>query len=573
MPVRHKILALAAALILLFAVAIGISALLAEQIKHRMAGISNYHLPIAGLLGRFDTLTDRYEVLIGRLLSEHGQTPEQMKQDETHIQGVLTDARGMVEQADRLLDQGIADDANSIEDRLTLAKVKGVLAHVIRDLKPYAVAGDAALAAHREHGFDAALSAARGLAEYDDSFQVDTGEMTRTLVKLAEGATQRTLEAQRRALGLDIALFAVTALIGIGLSVGLARRIAAAMRELLTGAEAVEGGDLSIILPAVGRDEIALLAHAFNRMVVELKARERIKDTFGKFVDPRVVARLVDASGDGTPGADTADRRVATVFFSDIKGFSGISETLTASAMVGLLNRYFTRMTEAVRARHGVVDKYIGDAVMAFWAAPFTPGDAHAAEAALAALDQQAALVEFRQELPQILGLRRNVPEFKVRIGIATGEVVLGTIGSPAVKSFTVIGDTVNLASRVEGVNKVFGTLILVTEDTWKLASGAIEGREIDRVVVAGKSEPVSLYEVMAPAGQLTPEQQRLIEHHAAGLAAYRNGEWAAAKSAFRAALEAMPEDGPAKVFLARIAHLERERPADWDGVWRFSEK
>src|SRR5262249_9144766 len=152
------------------------------------------------------------------------------------------------------------------------------------------------------------------------------------------------------------------------------------------------------------------------------------------------------------------ERRVLTVMFSDIQGFSAISEQLTASVIANLLNRYFTVATDAVRGRNGVVDKYIGDSLMAFWAAPFSAGDSHASDACLAALDLQEALKALREDLPQILGLRRQVPPFVVRTGLATGEVVLGTIGAPTAKSFTVIGDAVNLASRLEAVNKIYGT-------------------------------------------------------------------------------------------------------------------
>ena len=570
MPVRHKILALAAALILLFAAAIGLSVVLGQRVKDRMAGITGYHLPLSQMLAEFDTNTYRYELLLNRLLVDQEVAADALDKAETAMRRLTTATQQGLQQADQLLDQGMYDARNTVEDRIMLARVKGRLGHLLRDIAPYTNIGDTVIDALRRNAIPEAGRRVQGLERYDDSFAVETAMITQMVGGLAQGAVESTLNEQRGEMVLDVGLFLASAAVGLGLATMLARRLATSMRELLAGARAVEGGDLTVMLPSQGRDEIALLAGAFNRMVTELKSRERIKDTFGKFLDPRVVARLVDNSGDS---GDAADRRVATVFFSDIKGFSGLSETLTAAAMVKLLNSYFGRMTELVRGRNGVIDKYIGDAVMAFWAAPFTPGDAHAGEAVLTALEQQAALVQFRQELPQILGLRRNVPEFKIRIGIATGEVVLGTIGSQAVKSFTVIGDIVNLASRIEGANKAFGTEILVAEDTWKLASGQVEGREVDRLVVAGKTEPVSVYEPMAPVGKLSPEQQRLIEHFGNGLAAYRAGEWMLAKSAFRAALEAMPDDGPSKVFLARIARLEHAPAAEWDGIWRLSEK
>jgi adenylate cyclase len=262
------------------------------------------------------------------------------------------------------------------------------------------------------------------------------------------------------------------------------------------------------------------------------------------------------------------------VFFSDIAGFTSISEELTAMATVNLLNHYFAAVTASIRASNGIVDKFIGDAVMAFWCPPFSPGDSHAAAACQSALAQQEAIARLNQELPNILGLRRGAPTLAVRMGIATGEAVLGTLGSTVSKSFTVIGDTVNLASRLEGVNKVFGTRIIVTESTLKLARPEAEARELDLITVAGKSEPVRVYELVCPAGRLGPAEADLLEGFAKGLAAYRGRDWDAAERQFRRCLEHNAKDAPSAVYLQRVAAFRAEPPpGDWDGAWRFTHK
>jgi adenylate cyclase len=265
---------------------------------------------------------------------------------------------------------------------------------------------------------------------------------------------------------------------------------------------------------------------------------------------------------------------MVTIFFSDIQGFSNISEQLTAAAMVNLLNGYFTAVAGEISRHNGIIDKYIGDAVMAFWCAPFSPGDDHALDGCKAALDQLGAIAEFRKRLPEVTGLRRDAPALAVRMGIATGEAVVGAIGSPSARSYTVIGDTVNLASRLEGVNKLYGTSVIIAEDTFRFAQDAIEARELDIVTVSGKSEKIRIYELMAASGGLDATRCALREQFAHGLDAYRRQDWDAAEHFFAACSGLVADDGPSTVYLARIAAFRREPPAaGWDGVWQISEK
>jgi Adenylate and Guanylate cyclase catalytic domain len=189
-------------------------------------------------------------------------------------------------------------------------------------------------------------------------------------------------------------------------------------------------------------------------------------------------------------------------------------------------------------------------------------------------LAQQQAIEAVQIDLANITGLRRNVPELFVRMGIATGEAVVGTIGSPASKSFTVIGDTVNLASRLEGINKVYGTHVIIAEDTLRLAQHEIEAREIDLITVAGKIEPVRIYELLSPFGQLPPPLGDLRSEFAAGLEAYRARDWDRAEAQFGQCLKIQSTDGAAAVFIERVSAFRANPPPDdWDGVWRFTHK
>jgi adenylate cyclase len=238
------------------------------------------------------------------------------------------------------------------------------------------------------------------------------------------------------------------------------------------------------------------------------------------------------------------------------------------------LNSYFGVVAAVIHEHRGVIDKYIGDAVMAFWTPPFSPGDDHASDACLAALVQQEAINALRAQLPEITGMRRNPPKLMIRMGIATGEGVVGTIGSDAARSYTVIGDTVNLASRLESINKLYGTSIILTEETYRLAQQVIEARELDMITVAGKTEPVRIYEAMGRAGELTSEQRTLRDEFVCGLAAYRQQDWDTAQMHFESCLGTIAEDGPTHLFLKRVSLLRgAPPPADWNGIWHLSEK
>jgi class 3 adenylate cyclase len=325
------------------------------------------------------------------------------------------------------------------------------------------------------------------------------------------------------------------------------------------------------VIPITSRDEIGSLTQSFNSMVGELRVKAQIRDTFGKYVDPRIVAGLIDR-----PELTDAkgSRREMTICFCDMKGFTAFSEGMTPAALVNVLNRYMTVMSEPVRHNNGIIDKYIGDGIMAFWGPPFTNTEEHPGLACLAALEQLAGLAAFRAELPELTGLKRGFPEIDIRIGVATGDVVVGSIGSEQTRNYTVIGDTVNLASRLEGANKTYGTRALISEMTNRFAADLVETREIDQVLVVGKTEPQRIFELLGRKGEVASEHLALRDAFEEALAAYHRKDWEEARAAFESCLKIMPGDGPSKVFLGRVAQFHAIAPSpDWDGVWSLAEK
>ena len=203
-----------------------------------------------------------------------------------------------------------------------------------------------------------------------------------------------------------------------------------------------------------------------------------------------------------------------TILFCDMKGFTGFSEGMTPVGLVNVLNRYLTVISEPVSRNNGIIDKYIGDAVMAFWGPPFTGAEEQARLACLAALEQLAALADVpgRAARPDRRAARVSERRHS-RVGIATGEVVVGSIGSEQTRSYTVIGDTVNFASRLEGAGKAYGTRVLISEATQRLAADAIETREIDSVLVVGKTEPERIFELLGRKGEVGERPARIARH------------------------------------------------------------
>ena len=568
MTIRKKIFLLAGILLALFGVVVGVLTVIQKLDSDQINNLAEYELPLTRLVAELDVDTDRYELGILRALRLNPLNPDELAAAIAAKKELTDELRADVDAATALLAKAIQDPGYRTAERVELARIEGSFKYLTRSLDGFLATGEQTMAALINDKREDARTASLGFAKFARAFGPDLSEIRRNLASLTDRGTRAVLARQRLNTYLSFSLFVAACGIGLGISAVGSARVVGGLRQLVARTRAIESGKESEPLSILTRDEVGELALSFNRMVEELRTRERIKDTFGKFVDPRIVTRLIGS------GAEQAERRTLTIFFSDIKDFSGISEQLTASAVVNLLNSYFGTVADVIHAHRGFIDKYIGDAVMAFWVSPFSAGDDHAIDACLAALAQQEAIRALRDQLPEITGMRRNPPKLAVRMGIATGEAVVGTIGSDSTRSYTVIGDTVNLASRLESINKVYGSSLILSEETYRMAQQVIEARELDFITVAGKTEPVRIYEAMGRVGELTPERSQLREMFASGLAAYRRQDWDEAQTCFDSCLLGAVEDGPSLLFVECIRKLRSiPPPADWGGVWHFLEK
>ena len=290
--------------------------------------------------------------------------------------------------------------------------------------------------------------------------------------------------------------------------------------------------------------------------LTEGRERKFLRGAFSRYVAPEVVDQLVKNPGQLALGGET---RELTVMFADVAGFTSLSEGRAPREIVELMNECFTAITGVIQRHGGTVDKFIGDAVMAFWNAPVELPD-HAARACRATQDLLKALVRLN-----VGWAARGLPAISMRVGLATGPALVGNVGSSTKFNYTVMGDTVNLASRLEGAAKVFGTLSLIAGSTVQAAASAVACRELDWLQVKGRSEPVPVFEVMA--GEPPASLVEAWERYAAGLAAYRARRFDEAREHFAAALKAEPDDGPSKEMLARCdEYLVTPPPPEWRG-------
>lgn len=355
----------------------------------------------------------------------------------------------------------------------------------------------------------------------------------------------------------------ITLLRPIGLSIGALLGVSALL--VLAAASAFKRDVwLDMTAPQLALFLGFAASSAYN-YVVEGRKKKFIQGAFGRYLSPKVVKQIVDDPERLALGGEKAD---ISVFFSDIAGFTTISEKLDPQSLVKLLNAYLGAMTDIILGLEGTLDKYEGDAIMAFWGAPIRQED-HAVRACRAALENQRKLTSMQDELKKIGG-----SEVAVRIGLNSGPASVGNMGSARRFDYTALGDNVNLASRLEGANKAYGTRIMIAESVRERAGEMIETRELDLLRVKGKNKPIRVFELLGMRYETPEEILRRRELFEKGLGLYRDRKWREAEKAFKAVIEEFPDDGPAGVYVKRCESYGADPPGpDWDGVCTLTEK
>lgn len=346
----------------------------------------------------------------------------------------------------------------------------------------------------------------------------------------------------------------LSGVVGLGLGYVLAALVTFAYFDLW----------VEIVVPVLAWS-ITCVSAATVAFFTEGKERRLIRSVFDKYMATDVVDEILRHPQQVKLGGE---KQEVTLFFSDVAGFTSISEKLEPEVLVKLLNEYLSLMTDIIMQYGGNVNKYLGDGIMAFFGAPRYAPD-HASQACRAALECQRQLRQFQANWSA-----QGYPNVATRIGLNTGQVVLGNVGSPSRMEYTAMGDSVNLASRLEGANKHYGTQILLGMQTYQLAQHDIVAREIDALRVKGKQQPVVVYELLGSTTDVAFEQQQLLTPFMLGLRCYKARDFFSAQKYFEAALKINSNDRPAQIYQQRAqAYYNNPPPRDWDGVYELKSK
>ncbi|NLS70450.1 adenylate/guanylate cyclase domain-containing protein [Bradyrhizobium brasilense] len=572
--IRQKIVGIAAGLIILAVVTSLLSMVMAGQVGHLLDELTNRYIPAYGHLARVNIRALERSLAMRRMMMAKMQAPGEDSGYES-ARKAFDEIEPLIKReadAARTLIDAIIADPSTPSDNAALGRLDDRIDNAVNDLLMRLNAENKTLLEQIDaKDFAAAKATTLRADALRDDFNTRIESIRADMLAQVASAAAKVMSAQQRAIIISGVVTAIAAILGFVFAMLVGSGITRPVMRLLESTREVEAGRLDGAITITTQDEIGQLSAAFNRMIETLRHNQRIRETFGRYINPRIAEGLLEQPA---IAATEGQRRVMTVMFCDMKGFTSLSEGVTPSGLVKIMNLYLSTMSAPVHAHRGIIDKYIGDAIMAYWGAPFVEEAEQTHLAALAAIDMIGQVNQLRKDLPELLGVRVIPADCDIRIGIATGEALVGSIGSEFMMSYTVLGDTVNLASRLEGANKFYGSRSLISEATAAACAATIELREIDRLVVMGQTQPVAVFEILGKKDELTPAQTELRQRYADGLAAYRERRWDDAEQAFAAALAAAPGDGPSIAMKARVAAFRQDPPAaDWDGAWHLERK
>ena len=572
MPIGIKIFGIATSMLGLLLIVVYVSSNRLRRVSEEIESLVDYTIPITNAVAKVNVHALEQEVLFERILKHYEIEPvdrdrilaeiTELEQRNQEVHAELLAAEGMLDEASTL----IADQTQR-QDLVHLVGQIEAVEDAHQDFHDHAMDVLALLEADQ---FAEAHRLEEDLAVEEEALNRNIEDILLELEAFTVAAAHSAQQHQQIVQQLSVAIAMIATALGGACAWVVTFGLVRPVQQLSQSMQAVQQGNFNTLITPSSRDEVATLTTAFNHMVKELKSKATLEETFGKYVDPRVVKQLLTPAETTTTG----DRQVMTVFFADVEGFSEHSRTLSPDDLVTVTNDYLTLMSQPVSNQFGVIDKFIDTLVMGFWGPPFADADEHANLACETALEQQAQLPKIQQLLQSHASSSNAASTLSLRVGIATGSLVVGNMGSAAAKSYTVMGDTVNIASRLKGVTKQYGVAIALTEDTQAMLSDRYATRELDWIQVIGKEEPVRVYELLGHELTLDGIARYQQSEFAKGLAAYRNQQWGEAHTHFSACVTSGRPDPPAQLYLQRIETFRNyPPPSNWDGVWQMTQK
>ena len=569
LPIGLKIFGLTASLLGLMVMVVAVSTRRLRQVNEEIINLADYALPITDRVAQIDVHVLEQELHFERVQTLYEIEPLNGERLQSELMGFAE--RG--QQVDGEIAAAIALVQTAI-DETTLPQAKAEWQRIAPRLR----AIETEHQAFQTHASELLELLAAGdlesahqleekLIAQETNFNQAINDIFLELEAFTVEAAQAGQHHQQVVQTLSASVASLATLVGLAYATLVTLGLVRPVRSLKVGTTAVQAGDLDVHLDTSSRDEVGTLAHAFNTMVDELRLKARLEETFGKYVDPRIVKSLVQSSD---TAATDGERQIMTVFFAQVQGMETCLAPLTPTNQERIINDYLSLMSAPISHHDGVIDKFIGTLIMGFWGPPFTDEASHArlaCEAALASIDQ---LTQLYPKLSQLDIAHTG----NLHIGLSTGPLVVGNMGSEAAKAYTVMGDTVNTASRLKGVSQQYGVTIVINQATQQQVSDVMATRELDLIRVVGKEDPIHIYELLGHRDTLTAVDGAAIAAFAQGLAAYRQQAWDQARQHFNQCLAQKPDDRPTLLYLDRVDQLEANPPdTNWDGVWQLTQK
>ncbi|MEM9003813.1 MAG: adenylate/guanylate cyclase domain-containing protein [Cyanobacteria bacterium P01_F01_bin.86] len=568
-----KIFGIATSLLGLLLLVVYIFTARLRQVNEEVTALAEYVIPITDRVAQIDVHVLEQELHFERVQRLYEIEPL----DNNRIQAELMAFEERGELVDEELAEAIALTKTALKE-VTLPTAQAEWNHIAPLLEAIAIQhqqfhdhAEELLMLLEAGDLDAAHQLEEALIVEETDFNQAITDIFLELEAFTVRSAQEGQQHQQTVQNLSLAVATLATVFGLIYALLVTRGLVRPVKSLTRGIAAVREGNLDTDFEVASRDEVGVLASAFNAMVSELKLKARLEETFGKYVDPRIVRTLLQAS---TETQTVEDRQVMTVFFSDIDGLEEVMVTLDPNAQIRLINDYLSLMSAPISTHKGVIDKFIGTTIMGFWGPPFTDAESHTRLACEAALAQLQHLQALTQQVALASKANDSLPSLQLHVGLSTGALVAGNMGSSSAKSYTVMGDTVNIASRLKGASKQYGVTILLSEETQRPLAECMETRELDLIQVVGREDPIRIYELLGHKGSLSLSAVAAKEAFAQGLHAYRQQDWPQARQHFEACLAKQTGDRPAQLYLDRIALLqENPPPADWNGVWQLTQK